>query len=696
MNFSIKPPYAIKKRHTIKLHGKEHQDHYFWLRDNNWPNIKDKEIINHLIAENKYTTAYLENHQELMDALCTEMQGRLKEKDTSYPIKDSGYYYYNRTEKNKDYTIYCRRKNSIQSKEEILLDINKLASGSDSFNLGVFTISHQKGLLAYSSDKDGKERYKIYIKNLSSNTIIDSNVDNTIGNIVWHRYRHGFFYLKLDNDWRHKEVYFHQLNTPQDDDIMVYTEKDITFSVGIMRSSDRKLLLISSSSGTSDEFRYLNFTSPLHDLKMLLPRKEQQKYSIDHAHQSFYITINDLGKNFRLAKFSDTNAQDKNKWKEIIAHNPYSYLTSVSLNQDYLLINCKVNGIDKIEILNKNKVRKKIQFTEQIFSAEGYLPIYDSSLAIISYSSLTTPSTIFEYNFSQAKLLKRKIKKIPGLFNTNDYISKRIYAKAKDGINIPISLVYNKNKISLNKTSPLYLYGYGSYGVGIDPSFNINALSLLDRGFIFAIAHIRGGDDLGYQWYKSAKFLTKKLTFSDFITCAETLIQKKYTNTNQLVISGGSAGGMLMGVVINERPELFKAVIARVPFVDVLNTMSDPSLPLTPGEFKEWGNPADLEYHNYITSYCPYKNIKKQKYPATFVTAGLTDPRVTYWEPAKWVAKLREYTVGNNPILLDTEMSAGHRGKTGRYKYLHEVAKIYSFAIKMTIHPGPTSRLHKI
>ena len=685
MNFSRKVPRAMKRIQTVEMHGQERQDNYFWLRDNNWPDIRDKEIINYLNAENKYTALYLKNNQDIIDELFTEMKGRIKEEDTSYPIKDSGYYYYNRTEKDKDYIIYCRRKQSMQSKEEILLDINKLAIGYNSFSLGAFEIAHNKNLLAYSSDKDGKERYRIFIKDLSSNKIIDSNIDNTIGNIVWHKNMQGFFYLKLDKNWRRKEVYFHQLNTLQDNDILIYAEKDDMFSVGIVESSDKKFLLISISSSTSDEFRYLDFESKLYDLKILLPRKEQHKYSIDHAHQSFYIKINDLGKNFRLAKFSDIDAQNKNKWEEIIAHDPHSYITSFSLNQSYLLINRKFYGINKIEILNDKKIGKKIKFTEQIFSAKGYFPTYDSSLAMISYSSLTTPHTVFEYDFSQDKLFKRKVKEIYGSFNANDYISERIYARAKDNTKVPISLVYHKNKISLNKTNPLYLHGYGSYGLGIEPSFSINTLSLLNRGFIVAIAHVRGGDDLGYQWYESAKFLTKKLTFSDFIACAETLIKHEYTNANQLVISGGSAGGMLMGVVINERPELFKAVIAQVPFVDVLNTMLDSSLPLTPGEFKEWGNPTNYEYYKYIASYCPYTNIKNQNYPAIFVTAGLTDPRVAYWEPAKWVAKLREYTTGNNPILLETNMSSGHSGKTGRYKYLDEVAKIYSFAIKMVL-----------
>jgi oligopeptidase B len=675
-------PIAEKIPAETEVHNIKISDEYSWLRSKEWPKVEDKKILNYLIDENNYTNDYLSSSQDLQKQLFEEMKGRIKEDDVSYPVEKEGFFYYTKISKSQNYAVNCRKKGSMDAKEEIILDSNELAAKSAAFSLGALSINKKQNLLAYSTDLEGEERYKVYIKNLDTHTILKDTVKDTIGDVIWHQTIEGFFYAKIDKNWRHNKIFFHYLGTEQKDDILIFDEKDITFNVGAYKSSDSKYLFITASSSDEDETWYLDITAKDFTPKLTLARKKDQLYGIDSKNNELYLSINDMGKNFRLVKTAVESVKDPSKWQEIVAHHAEEYLTGFDLSKDYLIVTKKIKGLTNIWVYNNELKSKLIAFPDDAYSASGYFPTYEASMPRIAYSSLTTPSSMMEYEYDTEKLITRKTQEIPSGFRKDDYKAERIYATAKDGKKIPISLVYNKN---LRKSEPqnLYLYGYGSYGHAISPSFNANIVSLLDRGFTFAIAHIRGGDDLGYEWYEEAKFLNKKLTFSDFLTCAEFLIEKNYTKKSQIVISGGSAGGMLVAVAANEKPELFKAVIARVPFVDVLNTMLDESLPLTPGEFKEWGNPKEKEYFDYIKSYSPYDNIKKQNYPAMFITGGLSDPRVTYWEPAKYAARLREYNLSNNPILLYTEMESGHQGQSGRYKSLEETAKVFSFILSL-------------
>lgn len=685
---SIEAPIAKKIDHLYTIHNETRNDVYHWLRDDNWPKVSKQDVIDYLNQENKYAEQYFAPYKKLQDELFNEMKSRIKEDDESYPVKKDNYYYYSRTEKDKNYSISCRKKDNLNAKEEIILDGNELAAGHLAFSMSAFAINKTHDLLAYSVDFDGEERYQIFVKDLNTNSLYKDEVKDTIGNVTWHQNLNGFFYSKLDENWRSTKLYFHKLGTNQNEDILIFEEKDPTFNVGAFMSSDKNYLFIETGSNTEDEVWYIHIDRQDFSPKIIFKRTHDQLYSVDSSHNELYIRINDQGKNFRLVKTSFENLLNKNNWHEIFAHDENIYLTSFDLSKEYIVVNRRIQGINQIYVMDRNGNIKTIKFDEDSYSASGYFPTYDSSLVRLSYSSLTTPASLMEYDFESEKLYTRKTQEIPSGYDKQNYKSERLFAIASDGTKIPISLVYNKNLRTKNTPQPLYLYGYGSYGISISPSFNTNIISMLDRGYIFAIAHIRGGDDLGYHWYEDAKFLNKKITFTDFITCSEHLIQHNYTNPKSLIISGGSAGGMLVTAVTNQRPDLFRAVIALVPFVDVLNTMLDETLPLTPGEFKEWGNPKNKEFYDYIKSYSPYDNIKEQNYPAMYITAGISDPRVTYWEPAKFVAKLRTHNLSKNPIIFYTEMESGHQGPSGRYNSLKEVAKIYSFAISIMNNPN--------
>jgi oligopeptidase B len=663
-------------------HQEELVDKYQWMRDKDWPKVNNEKILSFLKEENKITENFFAKLENLRNEIYEEIVARIKEDDESYPVKKDNFLYYTRSEKGKNHTIYCRKLNEAGAKEEILLDGNELSKDSPAFAMSAFKVNYSHDLLAYSVDLLGEEQYIIHIKDLKNNVNLADKIDGTIGNIVWHKKIPGFFYTKLESNWRTKKVYFHKLGESQDKDLLVYIEKDDSFSVGFSSSSDSKYLFISTSSSNENEVFMLDITNE-NDFtpQLLLPRKNDQQYDIDHKNNEFYISINDNGKNFRLVKLDINDINNKSKWTEIIAHNELEYLVDFDLSEKFLVVDKRINGLSQIMIFDNEGKQKNIVFPEELYSVSVGYPTYESDLLSVSYSSLTKPATLYEYDWETEKLITRKTQEIPSGYDSELYKSERKFATSKDGTKIPISLVYKKSLFSKDGQNPLYLYGYGSYGISIDPAFRSSIISLLDRGFVFAIAHIRGGDDLGYKWYDSAKFLNKKITFEDFISSAEYVINDKYTSADRLSIVGGSAGGMLVGNVINQRPELFKAAVALVPFVDVLNTMLDDTLPLTPGEYKEWGNPKEKQYYDYIKSYCPYQNVTKQNYPALFITAGLNDPRVGYWEPAKWVAKLKELNISNNVILLETEMTTGHKGMSGRYDSIKEIAKIYSFII---------------
>ncbi|MSO13366.1 S9 family peptidase [Rickettsiales endosymbiont of Trichoplax sp. H2] len=683
VNDDIQPPIAKKDQSISKNFNDEKIDFYSWLRDENYPKVNNNEILDYLKFENNYSKYELSRYSDLIDKIYNEVKDRINEEDETVPIKIDDYYYYSYISKDMDYWVHSRKYKSLENKEEILIDENKLAQDHDYCNVKGIKISPDHKLIAYAVDYKGNEEYEIKVKNIKQDKLLNDYIPNTFGELVWHENNKGFFYIPTGENWRAKKVLFHKLGTSYEKDILVYEEKDITFSVNIYKSNSKKYLIIVSGNNEENEDYFINLSKNNLEPKLFYKRKSGHKYFINDHNNKFFIITNDKGKNFRIAEIDKDNMNKP--WKDFVAYSKSRYIRNFELYNQNMVITSSNNhnGLLDIEIINlENGFSKKLAFPNQSYHVDVIFTTYDADGFRFNYSSLSTPLTIKEYNFKSGKEKILKVDKIPSGFDLNNYKVKRLYAKARDGKKVPISLIYKKDKFKLGSDNPLYLYGYGSYGISIPQTFRKNIFSLVDRGFVYAIAHVRGGDDLGYEWYESAKFLNKKNTFYDFIDSAKYLITNKYVKKGNITIMGGSAGGILVGFCANEEPELFNTVVAHVPFVDVLNTMLDESLPLTPGEFKEWGNPKEKEYYDYIKSYSPYDNVKKQNYPHFFITAGLSDPRVTYWEPAKWVAKLREYKTDKNKILFKINMDAGHAGKTGRYTHLKEIAEEYAFVIE--------------
>jgi len=674
-------PKAEKIEHLTEIQGTKLEDPYAWLRDKNWPKVEDPKILNYLNAENAYTKSIMGPYQKQQDALYQEIIGRIKLDDSTVPIQKNNYYYYSRTEKDSNHPIYCRKQNSLTAPEEIILNANDIALNKSYFNLAEMQVSQDHQKLLYSADYTGAERHTIRVKNLKTGKELPDTVENSLGSVFWNKNGTGFFYTKVSDKWRTEEVYFHKLGDDQKNDVLLYKELDETFWVSLDQSSTQRFIFIDSSSKDSTEVRYIDLNQDKIEPVLIQTRKKDHQYAVDQQGDLFYILTNDTGKNFRITT-TPLSHPDQSHWKEFIAHNPDVYLTDLGLYQQHLAVSAKENGLTKIKIIHLPSNQESIiQFPDPTYEADLTFTTFDANGARITYSSLVTPRSVLEYSFADKKLNTLKTLEIPSGYNKDLYHSERVFATSKDGTKVPISIVYKKSLFKKEGKNPLYLYGYGAYGSAVPVRFRTDILSLLDRGFVYAIAHIRGGDDMGYEWYESAKFLTKWNTFQDFISVADYLVQEKYTSSGNITISGASAGGMLIGVAINERPELYKAAVADVPFVDVLNTMLDDTLPLTPGEFKEWGNPKDPKYFQYIQSYSPYDNVKKQDYPALYVTAGLNDPRVTYWEPAKWVAKLREMKTDNHLLLLEINMDTGHAGESGRFGRIKELTKEYLFIL---------------
>ncbi len=659
----------------IVQHGDRRVDHYFWLRDRS-----DPDVIPYLEAENRYTEDAMASTKPLQERLYHEILGRIQETDLSVPVKRDDYFYYTRTEEGKAYSIQCRKRGSLDASEEILLDANALAEGQKYFRLGNFAVSPDHRLLAYSTDLEGDESYTIQVKNFATGELLPDRIANTYYTLEWANDNRTFFYTVLDPAKRPYRAFRHELGSSQD--TLVYEETDGRFTLGLGKTRSRRFLFIELASPLTSELRYLEAAEPQGEFRVLLPRRQGVEYDAAHHGEYFYIRTNDQAKNFRLMRTEVAHPSNE-RWHEIIPARADVTIEGVDSFDDHIAVYERERGLEKICIRDGlGALSHYIDFPEPVYTvgATGNAE-YKTNLLRFSYTSLVTPTSVFDYNVRTRERELKKQYEVRGGYDASQYQSERIFAKAPDGVEVPISLVYHKN-FERNGASPLLLYGYGSYGHSIDPRFSSDRLSLLDRGFVFAIAHIRGGADMGEEWHDHGKLLEKKNTFSDFIASAEHLIATCYTSSERLAIMGGSAGGLLMGTVLNMRPELFHAAIAKVPFVDTLNTMLDPTLPLTIAEYEEWGNPEDKQYYDYIRDYSPYDNVSAREYPTMLVTAGLNDPRVPYWEPAKWVAKLRMLKTDSNALLLKTNMGSGHFGPSGRYEGIKETAFDYAFLLQ--------------
>ncbi len=671
---AVQPPVAKVQPHQITVHGDSRTDNYFWLRDRNNP-----ETIAYLEAENAYMRALTGHVQALESALYAEMLSHIKQTDLTVPVKRGEYFYYTRTEEGKQYRIYCRKHRSLDADEEILLDGNAMAEGRSYFQMGVFSPSPNHKLLAYSVDNTGEEEFTIFVKNLESGERLPLEIGNTSYSLEWAEDNATLFYTILDKSKRAYKVFRRGLADAESVEIL--HEPDERFSLDVSKTSSRAYLLIGCASALTTEIRCLASDQPLGDFRVVLPRTSGVEYDLTHHGQSFFIRRNDGGaKTFRVIEAPVADPSLEN-WKEILAARPMVTVESVNAFADYLVFEERERGLVQLRIQDfAGGSTHYVDFPEPVYSVglSGNAE-FDTPLLRFTYTSLVTPASVFDYHMATRLRELKKQLEVPG-YDQSLYGSERIEARAQDGVIVPISLVYKKG-FERDGQAPMLLYGYGSYGISIDPGFSSDRLSLLDRGVVYAIAHVRGGGDLGKPWHEDGRLLKKTNTFTDFIACAETLIARRYTSSDRLAIEGRSAGGLLVGAVLNLRPELFSVALAGVPFVDALNSMLDASLPLTVGEYEEWGDPNDKPFYDCIKSYSPYENVRAQAYPKMLITAGLNDPRVSYWEPAKWCAKLRALKTDSRVLLLKTNMGSGHFGSSGRYEYLKETAFNYAFLL---------------
>lgn len=662
------PPVAKIEAKVDTSFGDIRTDNYFWLRQRG-----DSAVIAYLEEENAYTKAMMKHTENMQEDLYEELLGRIKETDEEVPVKEGDYFYYSRTEEGQQYKIYCRKKGSLEAREEILLDVNNIAEGHEYCAVGVYKISPSHQLLAYSIDTSGSETYDLYVKDLSTGKLYDDVIPNTSWTAEWGNDNQNIFYTIDDAARRPYKLFRHRLGDSVENDLLVYTETDEKFFLYIAKTKSKKYLLQYSESITTTEIHFLDADNPAGDFKIIHPRQQDMEYDIEHHGSDFYVKTNDNAKNFKLMK-TPIRSPDKSNWREVIAHRKAVKIENVEVFENHLVIYERENGLENIRIRSlQTGDDHYIEFPEAVYGLRTQSnPEFESDQLRFMYYSMVTPKTIYDYNMNTKDRQLKKEYEVIG-YDKSLYETKRIFAEAEDGTQIPISIVYKKD-FRQDGTRPLYLYGYGSYGASMEPSFSSNRISYLDRGFAYAIAHIRGGSEMGRYWYDEGKLLNKKNTFTDFIACAEYLIKENYTISSKLVIRGGSAGGLLMGAVLNMRPDLFEVAVADVPFVDLINTMMDASIPLTVTEYEEWGNPNDSIFYTYMKSYSPYDNVDAKVYPHLLITAGLNDPRVQYWESAKWTAKLRANNLGDNWLLLKTNMDAGHGGSSGRYDYLKDVA----------------------
>jgi oligopeptidase B len=676
MSSTLQPPIAARIPHEVTMHGETWSDDYFWLRDRTNP-----AAIAYLKAENEYLEQALRHTLPLQDQIYAEMRGRIKEIDNSVPIQRDGYFYYSRMEQGKQYPICCRKHGALDAPEQILLDQNQLAEGQSYFQLGIYKISPNHQLLAYSVDFSGAEIYTLFVKDLATGALLPDRIANSYYGVEWANDNRTLFYNTLDDALRPYKVFRHTLGNDPASDQLVYHEADEAFYLNIAKTRGDAYLLITLESTTSAEVRFASADSPAADFAVVQPRLPNLEYTVAHHGEDFLIVTNDQAENFKLVAAAVT-MPSREHWREIIPHRQDVLIDGIDVFREYLAIYEREAGLKRIRISRPDGAEARyVAFPEPVYSfTPGPNEQFDTAILRFTYTSLTTPDSVIDYDMRAGSWHLRKQDDIPSGYDQSRYRSERVYAVAADGARIPISLVYTQGR-ARDGSAPMLLYGYGSYGYTIDPTFDSKRLSLLDRGFVFAIAHIRGGSDLGRAWYNAGKLLHKRNSFTDLIACAEHLIAQGYTSSQRLAVMGGSAGGLLVAASATMRPDLFKAVIAQVPFVDVISTMSDPSIPLVVPEYQQWGNPADKAEYDYMKSYSPYDNVAATEYPHMFVTSGLNDPRVAYWEPAKWVARLRASKTDQNLLLLKTNMSTGHFGASGRYDELKEVAQEYAFLI---------------
>lgn len=677
----MNPPIAAVKPVVLEKHGDKRTDNYFWLNDRENP-----EVIDYLNRENAYYEQMTAATRPFQENLFQEMKARIKEDDESVPYFYNGYYYITRYETGKDYPIHSRKRGSLDAREEILFDCNEMAKGLGFFQLGGVSISPDNKRATFATDTVGRRIYTIRIKNLETGEILPDVIENVSGGSVWAADNQTLFYTRKDKvTLRPDKVYRHKIGTNSADDALIFHEKDDTFDVSVSKEKSRKYIVIGSSSTLTTEFRILPADQPEGEFRIFQKRTRGLEYHFAHYGDSFYIVTNkDKASNFKLMKTSE-NATEAANWTELIPHRKDVLLEDIEIFKDFLVVEERSNGLNKIEIRPWNGAEAYyLPFESETYTAFTTSNVdFDTDILRYSYQSMATPSSVIDFNMkTKAKEVKKEQEVLGGKFDKANYIEERVWATAADGTKIPVSMVYQKD-LKKDGKNPLLLYAYGSYGVSMDAYFSSARLSLLDRGFVFAIAHIRGGEDLGRQWYEDGKLLKKKNTFTDFIDCSKYLIAQKYTSPGHLYAEGGSAGGLLMGAIMNMAPELYHGVIAQVPFVDVVTTMLDDSIPLTTGEYDEWGNPNEKKYYDYMKSYSPYDNVAAKEYPNLYVSTGLHDSQVQYWEPAKWVAKLRVVKTDQNLLFLHTNMDAGHGGASGRFEALKEVAKEFSFLLDL-------------
>lgn len=687
----IQPPDAEKIPTELISHGDIRVDNYYWMKltdaqkNAEEPDEQTRKVIEYLEAENEYLNTVIAHTQDLQDSLYNEMVGRIKQIDVSVPYLKNGYWYYTKYEENREYPIYCRKKGSMEAEEQIILDVNEYGDVHEFVSVGGLSVSPDSRYLAFGLDTVSRRLYTIMVKDLETGEMLADNIPETGGGVAWANDNRTFFYVQREpGTLRYFKIFRHKLHSDLSEDVEVYHETDETFSTYVYRSRSGEYIIIASDQTVTSECRILKADDPAGTFRIFNPRKRNHEYAIEHIGDKFYVVTNLEATNFRLME-TPADRTEQDNWKEVIGHRKDVLLDGVEVFDDFLVISERKEGLRQLKIIDRRtEDTHYLDFGEQAYVAYVSVnPETNTEVLRYGYQSMTTPNSTYDYNMRTRIRTLLKQEEVVGDFDPSNYETQRFHAKVRDGAEVPVTIVYRKG-MKRNGRNPLLLYGYGSYGSTRDPYFSSARLSLLDRGFIYAIAHIRGSQIKGRQWYEDGKMFNKKNTFNDFVDCADFLVEQRFTSPELLFAQGGSAGGLLMGAVVNMRPELFKGVVAAVPFVDVITTMQDESIPLTTSEFDEWGNPGnDLEQYEYIKSYSPYDNVYKTSYPNLLVTTGFHDSQVQYWEPAKWVAKIRDYHTGNNKILLYTDMESGHGGASGRFKQYRETARIYAFFIDL-------------